>query len=81
MNSHFTEIPTQDELDELRYIINKGTLSPREKYEVWEDINNCTDYNEYNRILWKIEESRKNIDWMQNPLQGDINKHIKRFTG
>jgi len=73
------ETPDNDELQLLRDALWKTTWDEDTREEMYKLINNCTDYPRYEGLKWLIEDATQNIDFVINPSQGDINKHLRKF--
>lgn len=73
------DIPTQEELNELRWMLQGTKLDEDEIELAKQSIANCTDFKEYTRLKYKIESFMKEYEDVPNPSQKDINQHLRKF--
>lgn len=80
--SNFTDIddvPTEAERKILRDLAFSSTLPEDKREEALAMIEGC-DYNLYQKLQFRLESLQPSIDEIPNPNQGDISKHLKKFT-
>lgn len=76
----FSDIPDEGERQLLRNLVYNSNLSEGEKQSAFEAIDKCNDYKTYQKIQTRLEDRQLSIDQIQNPSQGDINKHLKKVA-
>jgi len=74
------DVPSEAERQLLRKMVYNSTLSPDKREAALESIDICADYKHYEAIQHKLETLQIPIDQLQNPLQGDINTHLKKVV-
>jgi hypothetical protein len=73
------ETPDEVEKRYLFYLAFNSVFGYFERGEVFERIENCRDYKEYQLIEHKLLSAQKTIDQIQNPSQTDIKNHINKL--
>ena len=63
--------PDEDEKRILRYLVYTSTIDDKEA--AIEFINQCPDYETYQRIMYRLEHLQPSIHQITNPSQKDIN--------
>lgn len=76
----FDNVPDPEELNLLRKLVFNSTLEDAAKEAALIAIDVCTDYKQYEKIKYRLEEVQLGYGSVQNPNQKDINNHLKKFT-
>lgn len=71
--------PTDGELWMLKNCVADTVLTDEEKERVWMAIESCSNYVDYQQIQYYLEQNQRPIDQIVNPLQRDINNHLKKL--
>lgn len=84
LQNYLANCPTPEEKKELvrlafkaRYDID-ASANEDKKQEALATIAGCTDYNLFNRIEARLKMLQPSIHEVANPLQRDINEHLKK---
>lgn len=77
----FSDVPDEDERKILRALVFDSDLDAEEREAAMIAIDSCANYTMYQKIQHRLEERQLGIDNIQNPSQGDINKHLKKVVG
>lgn len=79
MEHKFTELPDLDDIYILKGLVWKAILTQEQRIDLFNEIDSCLSYEEYDRIMYKIENLTDNFDIIPNPNMGDINSHLRKF--
>lgn len=74
----FNDVPDEGERQILRNLVFTSDLTDEEKQQALERIDMLTDYKTYEKIQHRLEARQLAIDQLTNPMQGDINKHLRK---
>lgn len=75
-----SEVAAED-LKLLRNLVYTGKFDSEEtKAKAFEMIDNCKDYDTYQRIQFRLEQLQPSIDEIPNPSQTDIKKAVKKIV-
>lgn len=75
-----SEVAAED-LKLLRNLVYTGKFDSDEtKAKAFEMIDNCKDYDTYQRIQFRLEQLQPSIDEIPNPSQTDIKKAVKKIV-
>lgn len=78
-SAEFTEdMPTPLEKQLLKSLLMTSDLDEEERELAMEKIDTCIDYKVFEKIQHRLESRQRAIDTLTNPMQGDINKHLKK---
>jgi hypothetical protein len=72
--------PTSEEKYLLHKLLNSSDLTEEEMEKAKKSIENCTDYDTYQKIQFRLEDRQLPFDRIPNPNQADINKQVKAKT-
>lgn len=72
------DMPTEAEKKILVDLVWNTTLDEEKRLEALATINGCQDYRLYQKILDRLLSLQTPIDQIQNPLQRDINEHLRK---
>lgn len=72
--------PTADEKYLLTKLLNNSDLNEDETDKARSAIENCQDYDTYQKIQYRLEDRQLPFDRIPNPNQKDISKHIKKLS-
>jgi len=78
-NENDPDQPTKSEKGLLIKLVYNSTLWSADRETVFEMIENCTDYREYERLQFWLDNLQMPFDQIVNPNAGDVNKHIKQI--
>ena len=76
-NKH--EVPTESEKQLLRNLVFNTSLTDEQRDSAFDSIDNCINYETYQKIQFRLEDLQLPLDQIQNPNQKDISKHIKKL--
>lgn len=76
----FSDVPEPSELQELRNMVFQSTLDDSDRDKALIAIDVCTNYQQYEKLKYRLEDLQLPIDNVINPSQKDINKHLKKVT-
>lgn len=79
-NNDLDDVPSESERQILRNLVFNSTLDEDKRNEALATIEGCNNYKLYEKIQFRLESLQLPIEQMVNPNQGDINKHLKKFT-
>jgi hypothetical protein len=71
--------PDENEKKILKDLVYSSVMDNTDKETAMEYINQCNNYETYQRILYRLEHLQPSIDNIANPLQRDINKHLLKI--
>lgn len=72
------EVPTEDERQLLRNLLYNSTLEGNDRENTLIAIDTCQSYKKYDYLRIGLEDRQIPIDQITNPLQRDINNHLKK---
>lgn len=76
-NKH--EVPTDGEKQLLKNLVFNSTLTEEQRQTALQWIENCLNYETYQKIQFRLEDLQLPLDQITNPNQKDISKHIKKL--
>lgn len=76
----FSNTPEPQELQQLRTLVWNSTLDENGKEAALIAIDACTDYKQYEKIKYRLEDLQMGYDYVQNPNQKDINAKVKKLV-
>jgi hypothetical protein len=76
-NKH--EVPTDSEKQILRNLVFNTTMSQDQRANALNSIENCVNYETYQKIQFRLEDLQLPLDQVTNPTQKEISNHIKKL--
>lgn len=76
--SDINDVPTEEERKMLRELVFNSTLDAEQQEQTLEVIEKMQTYKKYQYIQAYLEHNQTPIDQITNPLQRDINNHLKK---
>lgn len=73
------ETPTRLEKDLLKSLVWTANIDEDKKTDAMQAIENCNDYKTFEKLKYRLEDLQPSIDEIPNPLQRDINTHLKKI--
>jgi hypothetical protein len=70
---------TDEDVDYMMYLLDRSSYEGRNYEYLAYQIRTETDPEELERIKQSLHHNNAGIETINNPNQGDINKHLKRF--
>lgn len=68
---------SQEDRHLLYDLMRRAEIPPQDK-EMWEaSIGLCSNYDEYQKIQYDLENLQQSFETIPNPSQGDIKKHLR----
>lgn len=68
---------SQEDRHLLYDLMRRADIPPQDK-EMWEaSIGLCSNYDEYQKIQYDLENLQQSFETIPNPSQGDIKKHLR----
>lgn len=69
---------SQEDRKILYDLMRRADIPPQDK-EMWEaTIGLCSNYDEYQKIQYQLEEMEQSFETIPNPSQTDIKKHLRK---
>lgn len=72
------EGPTEEEKKILRNLVGGSDLNESERELAYKSIEVCSDYTQYQKLQYRLEERQLPFDQIPNPSQKDIKNHLKK---
>lgn len=70
---------TEENRDELMALVDTSTYELDQRLKMWLVIEVADTEEDYEKIKANLLANQMGIDGLANPLQRDINRHLKRF--
>lgn len=72
--------PYPEEKKLLKDLVYESTLRGEERELMLDEIENCKDYETYQRLQYELEAIQTPYDHIPNPSATDLKKHVKKIA-